>query len=221
MFFSVIMPVFNAEKTLRRSLDALSRQTFRDFELIAVDDASTDQSYSILCDYQKEARHPCILEKNTVNLGVGATLQKAANLASGDWMARLDSDDAYAHDYLESRYMFILVNKGIYMMHGGKKVIGGSAYLVDASNPIKLIHYTETSQGPTLVIRRDFFHSIGGFSDKRYGEDFELLERVQRSHPHRIHKFNDGRYHYHRDNENSLTHLALRERNARIKASER
>ncbi|MDO4413668.1 MAG: glycosyltransferase family 2 protein [Erysipelotrichaceae bacterium] len=95
---SIIMPVFNKEKYLRSSLDSVLAQTFSDFELIAVNDGSTDMSQKILDEYaEKDSRIHVIVQQNQ---GVSAARNRGLFEAKGTWIQFLDGDDLIQNDYL-------------------------------------------------------------------------------------------------------------------------
>ena len=97
---SVIMPVFNAEKTLHKSIESLIFQTSDNWELIAVDDGSTDSSLKILEDYSKNNPKIKVIHQN--NSGPGAARNTAIKNAQGEYIAFLDADDLYDSDFIES-----------------------------------------------------------------------------------------------------------------------
>ena len=86
---SVIVPVFNVEKYLRQCLDSVLKQTYRDLEILIVDDGSTDKSGAICNEYQDER----IRVYHTENHGLSAARNYALDRAHGDYIAFLDSDD--------------------------------------------------------------------------------------------------------------------------------
>ena len=90
---SVIIPVYNVEKYLRECLDSVVNQTVRDIEIICVNDGSTDSSLSILNEYaEKDQRFRVLSQKNQ---GAGAARNAGLEVAKGDYLAVLDSDDKY------------------------------------------------------------------------------------------------------------------------------
>jgi glycosyltransferase involved in cell wall biosynthesis len=86
--FSLLMPVYNREKYVRQTIDSVLSQTFTDFELIAIDDGSTDGSLEVLKSYGNRIR---VIEQR--NQGPEVARNKAAGLAKGEYLAMLDSDD--------------------------------------------------------------------------------------------------------------------------------
>ncbi len=91
-FFSVLMPVYNTEKFLRRAIDSVLMQSFRDFELILVDDCSTDRSSVILAEYQQKDER-VIVVKTKKNSGVANARNTGMKLVSGEYLTFVDSDD--------------------------------------------------------------------------------------------------------------------------------
>lgn len=88
---SVLLPVHNGERYLREALDSILAQTFRDFELIALDDGSTDGTLALLREYA--ARDSRIRIVSRQQRGLVATLNEGIDLARGEWLARMDADD--------------------------------------------------------------------------------------------------------------------------------
>lgn len=96
---SVVMPVYNGARTLGESVDSVLAQTFRDFELIICNDASTDKTRSILENIADERVY---VLHNSSNLGEGPARDRAIAAARGDWLAFIDADDAWAPERLET-----------------------------------------------------------------------------------------------------------------------
>ncbi len=94
--FSIIIPAYNSEKTIRKCLDSVVSQTVRDFEVIVVNDGSTDGTQEI-CEWY-EATYSCIKLLNKSNGGVSSARNAGLDLASGFWITFVDSDDwVYPH----------------------------------------------------------------------------------------------------------------------------
>lgn len=101
MKVSIIMPVYNAEATLQRSLDSIGAQTFRDFEVVFVDDCSTDSTPSIIRSFAEESGIPCKLLRQDVNGGVAAARNRGLEAAQGEFVAWVDADDTIVPSALE------------------------------------------------------------------------------------------------------------------------
>lgn len=101
MRFSIIMPVYNAAGTLRKSLDSIAAQTFRDFEIVFIDDCSTDETSSILKVFHAESGIPCRIIRQPVNGGVASARNRGLESATGDFLAFVDADDRLEPHALE------------------------------------------------------------------------------------------------------------------------
>ena len=99
---SVIVPVYNCEKYLPACFESLLNQTFRDIEMICVDDGSTDTSYAILQQYAKKDHRIKVYQQQ--NSGVASARNFALDKATGDWIAFCDSDDTVPLDAYEKLY---------------------------------------------------------------------------------------------------------------------
>lgn len=99
---SIIVPIYNVEKYLRRCLDSVLKQTFKDFEVIMVDDLSTDESCSIAKEYAD--KYPNFKLFTNSAKGVAAARNTGIDMASGKYIAFIDSDDFVDPKYLEILY---------------------------------------------------------------------------------------------------------------------
>ena len=100
MKISVILPVYNSEKYIKKSVESVLNQTFTDFELIIVNDGSTDDTINILNSFS-DSRIKII---NQTNQGPGAARNNALDIAKGDYIMFLDSDDWYSDDCLDTAF---------------------------------------------------------------------------------------------------------------------
>lgn len=110
-FFSIIMPVYNTEKYLDKAINSILNQDFTNFELIIIDDASTDKSYTICKNYADKDKRIKLL-RNDINLGVAKSRNKALNNISGVYLTFVDSDDYIEFNLLEIVYR-LLINRDV------------------------------------------------------------------------------------------------------------
>lgn len=104
---SVIMPAFNAEHTIRDSIDSVLKQSFAEWELIIVDDCSSDHTAEVVsCYHDSKIRY----FKTNQNAGVAEARNYAISKAKGRFIAFLDSDDLWAPNKLEKQYRFMIQN---------------------------------------------------------------------------------------------------------------
>lgn len=105
---SLIIPVYNVEAYLRKSLDSAVNQTLDDFEIIAVNDGSTDSSYEILKEYENKYDNFRVI--NQKNGGLSAAKNAGIKIAKGEYIAFLDSDDYLDKNFLETLYNMAVNN---------------------------------------------------------------------------------------------------------------
>lgn len=117
---SIIIPVFNAEKNLNKLLDSLIEQSFKSFEVIIIDDGSTDNSPQICDDYS--LRYNQIICVHQKNQGVSAARNLGLKMATGNYIAFVDSDDNIGKDYLKN-----LIQK---ISYGDKEIIIGGYRII-------------------------------------------------------------------------------------------
>jgi hypothetical protein len=120
---SVILPVYNSEKYLVEAVESILGQTFTDFELIAIDDCSTDNSPTILESFRQKDKR-LIVERHAENQGVTAALNSGLALARGIYIARMDADDISLPDRFEKQVAFL-------EKHPEIDILGSAVQLVD------------------------------------------------------------------------------------------
>ena len=98
---SIIMPVYNVEKYLEKTLESVKAQSFQNYELIAINDGSTDKSFEILKMYQD--RMPQLYIMDQKNSGVSTARNRGIKRATGEYVCFLDADDQLSPDYLEHK----------------------------------------------------------------------------------------------------------------------
>ena len=174
---SVILPTFDRADLLPRSIASVLAQTFTDWELIVIDDGSTDNTAEVVETWQKQSaqiRYVC-----QANQGVGAARNRGVAEARGEYIACLDSDDEYRPAHLETR-LELLRRHDLDLIQGGVQV-AGKQWVVDFFDSTKLIRISECVIGGTLFGKRTVFTELGGFCDLNYGEDLDLWERAQKA----------------------------------------
>lgn len=106
---SIVMPSHNSENTISESIQSVIKQTFQDWELLIVDDKSTDGTWEIINNFS--SLHQNIRKfRSEVNQGAGASRNLAIEKAEGRFIAFLDSDDIWEHEKLEEQISFMLKN---------------------------------------------------------------------------------------------------------------
>ncbi len=119
---SVIVPAYNAEKTIKKCIDSIMNQTFDDYEVIVINDGSTDNTKDLLDMYKNNPKLRVINKKNG---GIGAARNDGIKEAKGDYITFVDSDDYVDKKILESFYNFAIKNSLDVVTSSYKKVISG------------------------------------------------------------------------------------------------
>ena len=116
-FFSIIIPVYNVEKYLKDCLESIKKQTYSKFEVICINDGSTDSSADVLSLYAKKDKRFKVL--NQGNLGVSEARNRGLLASKGEYVAFVDSDDWIEATYLKTLYTEIKRNKSDIIVFGG------------------------------------------------------------------------------------------------------
>ncbi|MCH7408650.1 glycosyltransferase family 2 protein [Belliella sp. DSM 111904] len=163
--FTVIIPTFNRSYCISNAINSVLNQTFDDYELIVIDDGSTDNTKEVVLS-QLSAKY-----YYQENKGVSAARNYGAALAQGDWLVFLDSDDELIFNTLT------LLGNSIDPIHN---VIKGS-YRILRKNRRSLVNHEAFIPG-TFTIKRDFFQSLNGYDENiKYAENTELFFRVKQN----------------------------------------
>lgn len=131
--FSVVIPLYNKEKSISNTLQSVLNQTFSNFEVIIVNDGSTDGSIEKVNVFSD----PRIRIFHQPNRGVSAARNKGIKEAKFDWIAFLDADDFWEKNNLEEFFYFFEKNKNVYWCFAGFKTIGpniNKTYVVNKTN---------------------------------------------------------------------------------------
>ena len=104
---SIVIPAYNREKTILRCIDSVLKQTYKNIEIIVVDDGSTDKTQEIILSVKDSRIKYVKLEKNS---GAQVARNKGIEFADGKWIAFLDSDDMWEEDKLEIQYEILKKN---------------------------------------------------------------------------------------------------------------
>lgn len=200
---SVILATFNRASLLPRALDSLLAQTIPDWEVIVVNDGSTDQSLSLLTSYQRLDKRVRVVSQG--NLGLTKARNAGMRHSTGDFITFLDSDDEYRPDHLEKRLQYMNDHPDIDFVHGGCLIVGGPTAVPDKFNPCRMVELADCFIGGTFFMRRRVLDKLSGFRQPDYGNDCEFAERAQKHF--RISRVDLPTYIYHRETPDSMCRL--------------
>lgn len=178
MMISVIIPCYNCGNFVQETLDSVTNQTYSDFEIIAIDDCSNDNTLSVLEKYS-ENEDRLKIYKNKDNLGVAQTRNKAAELAKGKYIAFLDADDVWVRDKLEQQVLILENDKKVDLSYTSYTLYNEtlqniiSVYNVPTNVVYQDMLYENFIGLSTVVVRRDVFLRFK-MSDEYIHEDYVL-----------------------------------------------
>ena len=181
---SVIMGVYNGEKTMRESIDSILAQTYTDWEFVICDDASSDNTLVILNEYKEKYPDKFVILHNEQNLMLSGSLNRCLAAASGEYIARMDDDDkslptrfAVEAGYLDEHPEYAVVGSWVQFFNSEglgeviRKIPEPSVYDVPKVNPF--FH-------PTIMMRKSAYDALKGYTSNertRRMEDVDLWYR--------------------------------------------
>lgn len=183
---SVVLPVFNGGAFLQAAIESVLNQTFTNFELIILNDGSTDQSIQIIKHFAAKDSRIVVVDRE--NHGLVATLNEGIELARASVIARMDADDVCDLHRFEYQLAYLEANSDCV-------AVGSRVLLIDPDGlPIKVfveaLGHEDIDSGnmlgvgshichPTVMFRRDVALSIGGYREQfKYAEDVDFFLRL-------------------------------------------
>jgi len=178
---SVVMPVYNAEKYLRESIDSILNQTFKDFEFIIINDGSTDSSLEII-KYYNDSRIHIVDQDNT---GLAKALNNGIALSTTEFIARMDADDIAMPERLGKQYHF-LSNNPKYIIVGSNAenidVDGNYVYTTSqkiTDNNLRGMLPCTPFIHPSVMFRKDIYYKAGKYPEYMLkAQDTVLFNRM-------------------------------------------
>lgn len=180
---SVVIPVYNGEKTIRETIESVLNQTFSDFELIVINDGSQDSTLEIVSTIQD----PRIKVFSYPNAGLSASRNRGIQLASGEYIALIDADDLWTPDKLEAQLTALQANPQAAVAYSWTDFINESNQFLrrgcyvsvngDIYANLLVVNFVENGSNP--LIRKQAFTEVGSF-DKSLGNaaDWDMWLRL-------------------------------------------
>jgi glycosyltransferase involved in cell wall biosynthesis len=177
---SVVLPVWNGERHLKQAIESILAQLFEDFELIIIDDGSTDGSAGIIRSFLGDPRVRC---HRQANKGLVDALNKGIELSKGSFIARIDSDDYAKPERLAAQVKALTENPNV-------AVIGSAIQVVDGNgNHLREVRYGKSANAriavacelahAAVMFKKDVIVMAGGYREAfRHAEDYDLWLRV-------------------------------------------
>ena len=180
---SLIMSVYNGEDYLRDAIESVLNQTFKEFELIVINDCSTDKTYEILKRFAELDKRVKV-HTNEVNLRLPSSLNKAISYAQGKYIARMDADDICLPERLEKQYKFMENNPSVALsscrfmtLKNGLVSSGGCGGKSDNESIKALLLVTNPILHPGIIAKADAIRSLCYDKNFTCTEDMELWTR--------------------------------------------
>lgn len=178
---SVIMPVYNACGYLVESLDSICNQSITNWELICINDASTDNSLAILKQYQKQDKRIKIYS-NSVKMGISYSLNKAIGIAKGTYIARMDADDVSLPQRFEKQITLLKENPRLVacggqavMIDNKSAVFAYKSFPQDPKTLYNMIMSVVPIQHPILMAKAEVLKNYRYNENEKTAEDVDML----------------------------------------------
>lgn len=215
---SVIMGVYNCEKTINESIDSILSQTFDDWEFVICDDGSTDDTYSIIVEYASNFPEKFVILKNKENMGLNHTLNRCLKESNGEYIARMDGDDISLPDRFEKEVDFldkhseysIVSTPMIFFDENGD---WGKNVAIEKPTKHDFIRHSPIHCHAPCMIRKSAYFDVGGYTeDERMlrCEDVNLWYKLY-SQNHIGYNLNEPLYKM-RDDKNALRRRSFKSR---------
>lgn len=184
---SVIIPCFNAGKYIREAIDSILSQTYKNLEILLVDDGSTDDTKTIIEEYAaRDSRIMAVF--NEKNLGLIRTLNKSVQLATGEFIARMDADDISVRHRIELLYnKFIstpdtdIASAAYYYLTTNNRVIRKAYPKATLSKALHFVSFFSTPVNHPCILARSSVMKDNPYDENYiHSEDYELFSRLLR-----------------------------------------
>jgi len=172
---SVIMPTYNRARYLDNAVQSVIAQSFDNWELIIVDDGSSDNTFETLDPYIQ--RYPNIRYMKHRNLKAALSRNAGIQASFGRYITFLDSDDHYLNNHLETRIAILKKFQDVSLISGGFHS-DETIMVKDCYNLDRLIDINECILCGTLFGKKELFCVLEGFRNLEYAEDTDLWERA-------------------------------------------
>jgi glycosyltransferase involved in cell wall biosynthesis len=214
---SIIVPCYNHEKYIEECILSIVNQTYKNIELIVVDDGSTDNSRTILKNLQEQYGFALIFQEN---MGVSKTLNKAIrSYAHGKYLAGSASDDYLALDRIEKQVVYMESNPDCAMVFGKvhvvddkSKIIEGLRIIDPVIDPVESLKFEALIENNcipamTVMMKKEVWEQCGGYNENTSIEDFDMWLKI--AYTYKI-SYLDDYFAYYRWHGNNVTANTLK-----------
>lgn len=187
------MPVYNNRSDVLGAISSVIKQSYENWELIIVDDCSTDGTYQVLEEFMKRTRDDKNIQliRNKKNMGCYCSMNEGILRSTGDYITRIDSDDKFHRDKLKRQLNAFRACNCVAIMGLSER----------RDDEVLKVRQAEI----TLIFKKDIIDDIGYFDSIRFGADSEFISRIKATYGRRSIKILDHILYYARTREDSLT----------------
>lgn len=189
---SVCVPTYNRASLLRDSINSILNQTYRDYELIISDNASTDETEDIVNSFKDER---IIYSRNKSNIGLRKNWSKCLSIANGKYISIFPDDDLMLPENIEKKVDILSKNSRLGLVHSKYHIIDIDGIVTKANTnwghgPERFFDVLEDRDflfgnkwnlinAPTVMLKRECYHTLGDFTDKlNFAFDYEYWLRI-------------------------------------------
>ena len=179
---SIIIPVYNCELYITQGIESVLNQTYTDYEIIVIDDGSTDNTHQVLQPYMKKIRY--FYQENK---GLSATRNQGIKMAKGELIALLDADDLFLYYKLQEQVAIFDAQPNIGLVQSGWRVVNEKGEKIQDVEPwhkspeLDLVSWLKwKATNPSgMMFRKEWLERVNGFNeDLRRLEDFDIVIRL-------------------------------------------
>ena len=174
---TVLMSVYKEPKEqLKDSIESILKQTYKNFEFLIINDGNNEELIELIKQYNDDRIK---LINNEVNMGLEKCLNKGLNIASGDYIVRMDADDISYKDRIEKQLKFIIENPEYAIVSGRAEIFDDNGIYKTTSKHGEVIK-NDLVKGnqfihPTMIINKKILLKIGGYPEFRRVEDYAMV----------------------------------------------
>lgn len=191
---SVVICVYNAEKYLREALNSIENQSYKNIELVIINDGSTDTSKIIIESFIESSRLKTLYHTQD-NAGLTISLNRAIKLSTGDYIARMDADDISDPKRIEESLSYLNTNKLDFICCMARRfndsgnslgLVPSSTFQIDKLLSVKMLKYGNPVVHGTFFAKRKVFESVKYNESYRTAQDYDFICNMILNHKYRI-----------------------------------
>jgi len=190
-FVTVLINSYNGEKTIYQAIKSALSQTYKNYEILIIDDASTDSTINIIKKFKNKKIR---LYRNKKNVGLGKSRVLAQSKIQGEYVCILDQDDIWNKNKIKSQLKLFLKDKKVGLVATGYKLIDKNNKIIslenkyyDMKNFINYLSFKNIFAHSTIMYKTKYAKSVGWYSNKLiYAQDYDLTVNILKKYEFRF-----------------------------------